>query len=41
MSLPAALGLLMLLAGAVTTHVRKGDQLPKPVPAMVCAALVA
>lgn len=37
----AGLGLLMLLAGAVTTHVRKGDQLPKLVPAMVCAALVA
>ncbi|MFF7755891.1 DoxX family protein [Streptomyces sp. NPDC007971] len=36
----AGLGLLMLLAGAVTTHVRKGDRLPKLVPAMVCAALV-
>ncbi|MFF8192971.1 DoxX family protein [Streptomyces bobili] len=37
----AGLGLLMLLAGAVITHVRKGDRLPKLVPAMVCAALVA
>ncbi|MGW1894060.1 DoxX family protein [Streptomyces sp. NPDC002004] len=37
----AALGLLMLLAGAVTTHVRKGDELPKLVPAVACAALVA
>ncbi|WP_432074115.1 DoxX family protein [Streptomyces wuyuanensis] len=37
----AGLGLLMLLAGAVTTHVRKGDGLPKLVPATVSAALVA
>lgn len=38
---PAGLGLLMLLAGAVTTHVRRGDGLPKLVPAVLCAALVA
>ncbi|MGW7525780.1 DoxX family protein [Streptomyces sp. NPDC054783] len=37
----AGLGLLMLLAGAVTTHVRKGDGMPKLVPAVMCAALVA
>ncbi|MER7183492.1 DoxX family protein [Streptomyces hyaluromycini] len=37
----AGAGLLMLLAGAVTTHVRERDGLPKLVPAMVCAALVA
>ncbi|WP_028804935.1 DoxX family protein [Streptomyces sp. 142MFCol3.1] len=37
----AGLGLLMLLAGAVTTHVRKGDGPPKLVPAVACAALVA
>ncbi|MGW7253810.1 DoxX family protein [Streptomyces sp. NPDC054834] len=37
----AGLGLLMLLASAVTTHVRKGDRLPELVPAMVCAPLVA
>ncbi|MFF4037208.1 DoxX family protein [Streptomyces sp. NPDC001816] len=37
----AGVGLLTLLAGAVTTHVRKGDRLPKLVPAVVCAALVA
>ncbi|MFI1770029.1 DoxX family protein [Streptomyces sp. NPDC020800] len=37
----AGVGLLMLLAGAVTTHLRKGDRLPKLVPAVVCAALVA
>lgn len=36
----AALGLLLLLAGAVTTHVRKGDGPPKLVPAVACAALV-
>ncbi|MFJ9833489.1 DoxX family protein [Streptomyces sp. NPDC101169] len=36
----AGVGLLILLAGAVTTHVRKKDRLPKLVPAMVCAALV-
>lgn len=36
----AGLGLLMLLAGAVTTHVRKGDGLPELVPALVCAAPV-
>jgi hypothetical protein len=37
----AGIGLLMLLAGAVTTHVRKGDGVPKLVPAVACAALVA
>ncbi|MER6128511.1 DoxX family protein [Streptomyces sp. NPDC001795] len=37
----AGLGLLALLAGAVTTHVRKGDGPPKLVPAVMCAALVA
>ncbi|MFE9451578.1 DoxX family protein [Streptomyces sp. NPDC006739] len=37
---PADIGLLVLLAGAVTTHVRKGDNLPRLVPAVVCAALV-
>ncbi|MFJ9712674.1 DoxX family protein [Streptomyces sp. NPDC101234] len=37
----AGLGLLMLLTGAVTTHMRKGDALPRLVPAVVCAALVA
>ncbi|RPE38532.1 DoxX-like protein [Streptomyces sp. Ag109_O5-1] len=37
----AGAGLLILLTGAVTTHVRKRDGLPKLVPAVVCAALVA
>ncbi|MGW2702841.1 DoxX family protein [Streptomyces sp. NPDC001340] len=37
----AGLGLLALLAGAVTTHVRKGDGPPKLVPAVACAALIA
>ncbi|MFF4550537.1 DoxX family protein [Streptomyces sp. NPDC001435] len=37
----AGIGLLLLLAGAVTVHARKGDGLPKLVPAVVCAALVA
>ncbi|MFF9767872.1 DoxX family protein [Streptomyces sp. NPDC014636] len=37
----AGLVLLMLLAGAVTTHVRKGDGLPELVPATVSAAMVA
>ena len=37
----AGLGLLMLLAGAVTTHVRRGDGLPRLVPSVGCAALVA
>ncbi|MFD9319118.1 DoxX family protein [Streptomyces sp. NPDC060053] len=37
----AGLGLLMLLAGAVATHVHKGDRPPKLVPAVVSAALVA
>ncbi|MFG2607119.1 DoxX family protein [Streptomyces sp. NPDC048514] len=36
----AGLGLLMLLAGAVTTHVRKGDGLAGLAPAMGCAAMV-
>ncbi|MFJ8098073.1 DoxX family protein [Streptomyces griseofuscus] len=36
----AGAGLLILLAGAVTTHVRKGDGVPKLVPAVACAALV-
>ncbi|MQY38726.1 hypothetical protein SRB17_67390 [Streptomyces sp. RB17] len=37
----AGIGLLMLLAGAVITHVRKGDGVPKLVPAVACTALVA
>ncbi|MEW2514248.1 DoxX family protein [Streptomyces sp. NPDC046870] len=37
----AGIGLLVLLAGAVTTHVRKGDGLPKLIPAVACAALAA
>ncbi|MFF8406720.1 DoxX family protein [Streptomyces sp. NPDC015684] len=37
----AGFGLLMLLAGAVITHTRKGDGLSKLVPAVVSAALVA
>ncbi|MEU6668046.1 DoxX family protein [Streptomyces sp. NPDC046727] len=37
----AGIGLLMLLAGAVTTHVRKGDGPAKLLPAVTCAALVA
>ncbi len=37
----AGIGLLMLLAGAVMTHVRKGDGLSRLVPAVACAALVA
>ncbi len=37
----AGIGLLTLLTGAVTTHVRKGDGLPKLIPAVACAALVA
>ncbi|MFI9804582.1 DoxX family protein [Streptomyces sp. NPDC052301] len=38
---PAGAGLLMLLAGAVTTHARKRDGLPELLPAVVSAALVA
>ncbi|MFE9497722.1 DoxX family protein [Streptomyces collinus] len=37
----AGLGLLMLLTGAVITHVRKKDGLAKLVPAAVSIALVA
>ncbi|MET8957668.1 DoxX family protein [Streptomyces sp. NPDC004533] len=37
----AGTGLLLLLAGAVTTHLRKGDAPAKLVPAVACAALVA
>jgi len=37
----AGTGLLLLLAGAVTTHVRNGDGLTRLVPAVACAALVA
>ncbi|MFJ1733661.1 DoxX family protein [Streptomyces sp. NPDC088254] len=37
----AGFGLLILLAGAVITHVRKGDGLTKLLPAVTCAALVA
>ncbi|GGW09186.1 hypothetical protein GCM10018980_23240 [Streptomyces capoamus] len=37
----AGCGLLVLLAGAVTTHVRKGDGVRELVPAVACAALVA
>ncbi|NUT95971.1 MAG: DoxX family protein [Saccharothrix sp.] len=37
----AGAGLLLLLAGAVVTHVRNGDGLRALAPAVVCAALVA
>jgi len=37
----AAVGLLLLLAGAVVTHLRVGDRLAGAAPAMVSAALVA
>ena len=37
----AGAGLLLLLAGAVVTHVRNGDGPRKAAPAVVCAALVA
>jgi len=37
----AGAGLLLLLAGAVVVHLRKGDPVAKFVPAAVCAALVA
>jgi uncharacterized membrane protein YphA (DoxX/SURF4 family) len=37
----AAAGLLLLLAGAVITHVRNGHQPAKYAPALVCALLVA
>ena len=36
----AGAGLLLLLAGAVVTHVRNGDGLRKAAPALVCAVLV-
>ncbi|MGK3208704.1 DoxX family protein [Amycolatopsis sp. MEPSY49] len=36
----AAVGLLLLLAGAVVTHVRNRDSGSDLVPALVCAALV-
>jgi hypothetical protein len=37
----AGAGLLLLLAGAVVTHVRNGDGLREAAPAVVCALLVA
>jgi hypothetical protein len=37
----AGAGLLLLLAGALTTHVRNHDAARKLVPAMACALLVA
>ena len=37
----AGTGLLLLLAGAVVTHVRNGDGLREVAPAVVCALLVA
>jgi hypothetical protein len=37
----AAAGLLLLLAGAVVTHVRHGDRPRQVAPAVVCAVLVA
>ncbi|WP_439381462.1 DoxX family protein [Amycolatopsis lexingtonensis] len=37
----AGAGLLLLLAGALVTHVRNRDGLRDLVPALVCAALVA
>ncbi|MEU9003176.1 DoxX family protein [Streptomyces sp. NPDC048551] len=37
----AGAGLLLLLAGAVVVHLRKGDPVAKLVPAAVCAVLVA
>ncbi|MEQ0558491.1 DoxX family protein [Amycolatopsis sp. NEAU-NG30] len=37
----AAIGLLLLLAGALVTHVRSRDRGRDLVPALVCAALVA
>ncbi|MGW6929389.1 DoxX family protein [Lentzea sp. NPDC054927] len=36
----AAAGLLLLLAGALITHVRNKDNLPQSAPAVVCALLV-
>jgi hypothetical protein len=37
----AGAGLLLLLAGAVVVHLRKGDPVAKVAPAVVCAVLVA
>jgi hypothetical protein len=37
----AGAGLLLLLAGAVATHVRNGDRPREMAPASVCAVLVA
>lgn len=37
----AGAGLLLLLAGAVVVHLRKGDPVAKFAPAAVCAVLVA
>jgi hypothetical protein len=37
----AAAGLLLLLAGALITHVRTGAEPRKAVPALICAVLVA
>ena len=37
----AATGLLLLLAGALTTHIRLGHRPQKYAPAIVCALLVA
>lgn len=37
----AGAGLLILLAGAVITHVRNGDEPRRFAPALVCAVLVA
>ena len=37
----AAVGLLLLLAGALVTHVRNRDGIRDLVPALVCAVLVA
>ncbi|WP_235029213.1 DoxX family protein [Streptomyces sp. 3213.3] len=37
----AGAGLLLLLAGAVVVHLRKGDPVAELAPAVVCAVLVA
>lgn len=37
----ASAGLLLLLAGAVITHVRNRDRIAELAPALVCAMLVA
>jgi hypothetical protein len=36
----AGAGLLILLAGAVVTHLRNGDGIDKAAPAVICALLV-